>query len=205
VIRRDVIEAEILTGLKREVIREDLAAFALEEFKRQLQARLNDTRSHLSVVRVKREKLKSEISNLAGIIASGHQSSALLGELSKREAQLGAINDELLAADGNGLDARFQEMESFVQKRLQDIRGLLDADVPRAKAELAEALHCNHDNAGRGLIQNSGGLEFTWRTFGWCRRPESNWLRPPFQGGALPLSYSGKWSIKCRGAGKLCQ
>jgi hypothetical protein len=140
VIRRDEIEAEILTGLKREVIREDLAAFVLDEFKRQLRARLNDTRSHLSAVRMKREKLKSEISNLAGIIAGGHQSAALLGELSKREAQLGAINDELLAADGNGLDARFQEMESFVQKRLQDIRGLLDADVPRAKAELAK--HC---------------------------------------------------------------
>lgn len=100
VIRRDEIEAEILTGLNREVIREDLAAFALDEFKRQLQARLNDTRSGLSAVRVKREKLKSEIANLAGIIANGHQSAALLGELSKREAQLEAINDELLTADG---------------------------------------------------------------------------------------------------------
>ena len=26
---------------------------------------------------------------------------------------------------------------------------------------------------------------------GWCRGPESNWLRPPFQGGALPVSYPG--------------
>jgi hypothetical protein len=25
----------------------------------------------------------------------------------------------------------------------------------------------------------------------WCRGPESNWLRPPFQGGALPVSYPG--------------
>jgi hypothetical protein len=33
--------------------------------------------------------------------------------------------------------------------------------------------------------------ELTRRTFGWCRGPESNWLRPPFQGGALPLSYPG--------------
>jgi hypothetical protein len=29
----------------------------------------------------------------------------------------------------------------------------------------------------------------------WCRRPESNWLRPPFQGGALPLSYPGTEQI----------
>ena len=33
-----------------------------------------------------------------------------------------------------------QEIEEFVQKRLQDIRGLLFADVPRAKAELSK--HC---------------------------------------------------------------
>ena len=30
---------------------------------------------------------------------------------------------------------------------------------------------------------------------GWCRGPESNWLRPPFQGGALPLSYPGTEQI----------
>jgi hypothetical protein len=37
-----------------------------------------------------------------------------------------------------GLDARLQEIEAFVQKSLQDIRGLLFADVPRAKAELSK-------------------------------------------------------------------
>ena len=40
----------------------------------------------------------------------------------------------------------------------------------------------------------------------WCRGPESNWLRPPFQGGALPVSYPGTLeSVNFRGAPKLCQ
>jgi hypothetical protein len=39
----------------------------------------------------------------------------------------------------------------------------------------------------------------------WCRGPESNWLRPPFQGGALPVSYPGTQSIKCRGRRNECQ
>jgi hypothetical protein len=34
-------------------------------------------------------------------------------------------------------------------------------------------------------------MEPLGRMFGWCRGPESNWLRPPFQGGALPMSYPG--------------
>ena len=140
VVRRDRIEQELISGLQREVLREDVAAFALEEFKRQLRARLDDTRSHLATMRNKREKLKAEIANLARAIAEGHRSAALLDELGKREAELDSISEELLAADGRGLDSRLKEIEEFVQKRLQDIRGLLFADVARAKAELSK--HC---------------------------------------------------------------
>jgi len=60
--------------------------------------------------------------------------------LGKREAELDSISEELLAADGRGLDSRLKEIEEFVQKRLQDIRGLLFIDVARAKAELSK--HC---------------------------------------------------------------
>ena len=140
VVRRDRLEAELISGLKREVIREDLAAFAVSEFRRQLQARLDDTRAHLAVKRTKREKLKAEIANLARVIAEGHRSAALLDELGKREAELDAISEELLAVDGRGLDARLREIDEFVRKRLQEIGTLLAADVPRAKAELSK--HC---------------------------------------------------------------
>lgn len=33
----------------------------------------------------------------------------------------------------------------------------------------------------------------------WCRGPESNWLRPPFQGGALPMSYPGTGDLEIVG------
>jgi hypothetical protein len=140
VVRRDSIEREIIEGLQREVLRDDVAAYAIEEFKRQLQARLQGARSHLAVLRTRREKLKTEITNLARAIADGHSSAALLSELGKREQELDKISEDLLAADGRGFDAKLQEIEAFVQKRLQDIRGLLFADVPRAKAELSK--HC---------------------------------------------------------------
>jgi hypothetical protein len=77
---------------------------------------------------------------LAGIIASGNQSPALLAELEKRERRLDEISDGLLATDDRGLDARLREMEEFVLSRLGDIQGLLTASVLRAKAELAK--HC---------------------------------------------------------------
>jgi len=46
----------------------------------------------------------------------------------------------LLDTNGTGLDAKLHEMQQFVQERLQHVRGLLSAEVPRARAELSK--HC---------------------------------------------------------------
>src|SRR5262249_1105794 len=53
----------------------------------------------------------------------------------------------------------------------------------------------------------SGTMGFCWAwQYRWCRGPESNWLRPPFQGGALPVSYPGTGrSVNFRGGGTECQ
>jgi hypothetical protein len=115
-------------------------AFAIEEFRRQLHARIESTRSQLGTLRNRREKLKAEIANLANAIAEGHSSSALMAELAKREKELDSIGEQLLDPNGTGLDAKLHEMQRFVQERLQDVRGLLFADVPRAKAVLSK--HC---------------------------------------------------------------
>ncbi|HEY2461394.1 MAG TPA: recombinase family protein [Candidatus Acidoferrum sp.] len=140
VVRRDRLESELMAGFYQNVLREDIATLALEEFKRQLKARMDDARSHLSGMRQRREKLKAEIANLASVIANGHNSAALLDELGNRERELEAISDDLFAADGRGFDAKLASIEEFVQRRLQDVREFLHADVPRAKSELAK--HC---------------------------------------------------------------
>ena len=92
------------------------------------------------MLRTERERLKEEVNNLAGVIATGRHSPALLAELEKRERRLDEISDELLASDGRGIDARLQEIEDFVFSRLKDLSGLLAGEIPRAKAELAK--HC---------------------------------------------------------------
>ena len=63
------------------------------------------------------------------------------------------------------------------------------------KVRAGETLHGNHSHPGRANLPDKRRLEPIGRTFGWCRGPESNWLRPPFQGGALPLSYPGTEQI----------
>jgi hypothetical protein len=92
------------------------------------------------VLREERERLKGEIGNLAGVIAAGRHSPALLAELEKRERRLEDISDELLSTDGRGIDARLKEIEAFVLSGLRGIQGRLAGEVARAKAELAK--HC---------------------------------------------------------------
>jgi site-specific DNA recombinase len=140
-IRQDRLEREVVSGLQRQVLREDVASYALAEFKRQYKAKVEGVRSHLGTLQQEREKLKLEISNLAAIIAQGRQSPALLAELEKRERRLTEISDEIFSSSENGLDAKLKEIEDFVMRRLVDIHGLLTGDVQRAKSELAK--HCS--------------------------------------------------------------
>ena len=139
-IRQDSLEREVLEGLQREVLSEDVAQYALAQFKQQLQERLEGARSQLAVLRTERERLKEEIGNLAGVIATSRHSPALLAELEKRERRLDEISEELLASDGAWIDARLREIDEFVLSRLKDLSGLLAGEIPRAKAELAK--HC---------------------------------------------------------------
>ena len=74
------------------------------------------------------------------VIAQGRQSPALLAELEKRERRLTEISDEIFSSTSNSLDAKLQDIERFVMRRLGDIHKLLSGDVGRAKSELAK--HC---------------------------------------------------------------
>ena len=139
-IRQDSLEREVIGSLQKQVFREDVATYALAEFKRQYKAKVEGVRSHLGTLQQEREKLKVEISNLAAVIAQGRQSPALLAELEKRERRLTEISDEIFSSSGNGLDAKLKEIEDFVMRRLGDIHSLLTGDVQRAKSELAK--HC---------------------------------------------------------------
>ena len=120
------------------MLHEEVVSCALKEFGRQLRARIQATRDDVASVRQRRERLKAEIANLARGSAERGHSSALLSELAPREGELEKLNDELLSAEGNGIDARLEEIGAFVRRRLQDIRALLYGNFARAKAELGK-------------------------------------------------------------------
>jgi site-specific DNA recombinase len=169
-IRQDSLEREVIGGLQSQVLRQDVAAYALAEFKRQYKAKVERVRSHLGTLQQEREKLKLEIRNLATVIAQGRQSPAL-AELETRERRLAEISDQIFSSGKDGLDAKLEEIEDFVMRRLGDIHGLLTGGVSTGQVRAGKALHGNHPHPGRTDLPNQRRLEPVGRTFGWCRGP----------------------------------
>jgi site-specific DNA recombinase len=140
-LRRVKLEREILTGLSREVLSEDVVSYTLQEFERQLRAKIRAAKDDAGLLRQRREKLKREIGNLSEAIAEVGHSAELLTKLAERERELAKISDEILSTDEHDIEARLDEIDRFVRERMQDVRKRLLADVERAKAELAK--HCS--------------------------------------------------------------
>ena len=69
--------------------------------------------------------MKREIDNLAEAIAEGHRSSALLDQLTKRERELETISEGLLAANETGIQAKLEEIETFIRKQFADLGKLV--------------------------------------------------------------------------------
>ena len=94
---------------------------------------------------------------------------------------------------------QMRDTRRFVETRLQDLSGLWEGEPRIAREEIANTCKKSRSNRccaamlprGLGIGSEYQDLRLLW----WCRGPESNWLRPPFQGGALPLSYPGTEQI----------
>ncbi len=140
-INRFDLERKVLGGLQREVFREDMIKYAVREFERQLTQRLLEARVDIEGKQRRREVLKREIDNLAEAIAEGHRSSALLDQLTKRERELETISEGLLAANETGIQAKLEEIETFIRKQFADLGKLASLEAESAKAELAK--HCS--------------------------------------------------------------
>lgn len=95
-VRRVKLEREILRGLSREVLSEDVVSYTLQEFERQLRAKIRAAKDGVGLLRQRREKLKRETTNLSEAIAEFGHSAELLAKLAERERELAKISDQIL-------------------------------------------------------------------------------------------------------------
>jgi len=136
--RADWLEDRLLSELQRAVIQPDAVDYAIQEFERQLAASLSELSSQTSRMRQRSEQIQQELRNLVGTVATCGPSPALVEAINEREQELQGIARHLLTSETGSVSSQVTRMPEFVTERLGDIRQLLNADVRRAKAELAK-------------------------------------------------------------------
>ncbi len=191
-IARRGLEEQLLAGLQAKVLHPDVIAYTLDRFESELKRALDLRRGDAEGRRRQEVALEKKISNLTSALADGYRSPAIMADLARFEGQLAEIRQTAAIANPETITRRMRDTRRFVESRLQNLQAFFGREAAIVRAEIAKHVQkITLTPEGRTYIASG-----TWDVLGawqhgWCRGPESNWLRPPFQGGALPMSYPG--------------
>jgi hypothetical protein len=191
-IARRELERQLLAGLQEKALNPDVVAYTLGRFEAELKSALDARRENAEADRRQAVVLEKKIGNLTAALAEGFRSPAVLSELVRLEAELAEIRRAATVSNPEAVTRRVHDTRRFVESRLKDLQALFGAEAAIVRAEIAKHVQqITLTPEGRTYVASG-----TWNVLGawqhgWCRGPESNWLRPPFQGGALPMSYPG--------------
>ncbi len=164
-IRRDVLEKRLLEKLQTEVLRPEVVEYTLERFEKELLKALDNLGGELERMRRQKRKLEVEINRLAEGLAAGSEMrppAVIIAKINEREQELRAITDQLLASQPGSVQARLNDIRSFVLSRLADLHTLLNSDVMMARTELANHVQAIAFHPKDGSYKVSG----TWDLIG---------------------------------------
>ncbi len=191
-IRRDKLEATLLAGLQEKVLREDVIDYVLEKFESGLFKEMGEMSRELDQMQRRKAKIEAELANLVAALAAGQSSQTITRAIAERERELSAITGRAVSSTRDSIRARIGKMRVEARAKLKDLRQLLGGNVTVARAALLRHIEkITLERDGKALVASGDWKLLGEGAQGWCRGPESNWLRPPFQGGALPVSYPG--------------
>jgi site-specific DNA recombinase len=180
----------LIAGLQSRVLHPDIVDYTLGRLDKELAKAVRNRNGEIDARRRQAQTIERKISNLTRALSDGY-SSAITSELGQLESQLADEVNRLADSQPLVIERKMRDTRKFVESRLADLRGLLNAEAAIVRSEIAKHVQkiILTPTGTRTSLRDHG---ICWvRQRGWCRGPESNWLRPPFQGGALPVSYPG--------------
>jgi site-specific DNA recombinase len=198
------LENQLLKGLQDRVMHQDVVDYTLKRFEGELEKALQDKSADREVDRRVMRKLESEIANLTRALADGY-SQAVTGRLFDLELQLSGISSRVAAAQPSALKMRMRDTRKFVLSRLRDLGALLNSEAQVARAEIAKHVGKITLRPRAGRYEASGN--WNWMGVAVWMVPEARieLATPAFSGRRSTTELLRQRSIKCRGAGKLCQ
>ncbi len=128
--------------------------------------------------------------------AIGMDGPSLRQAITERKAEISALTAKSLGRGKGSVHTQIRDLRKFVEVNLQGLRELLSSgdNALAMRMELAKHVQeivVSQEEEGEIKYKRKWDLLGDTAQLGWCRGPESDWLRRPFQGRALPMSYLG--------------
>jgi septal ring factor EnvC (AmiA/AmiB activator) len=135
-IRHDVLETKLLSKFQ-EALTPAMIEYIVAAVNRELAAQDAAIPRETAALDQERHHIERELSNLVAFVTGGDlQSPRLAEEIQRREQRLGELNQQIRRVQQSTQIAPLQVHRSWVQAKLDHVRGLLASDPPGARREL---------------------------------------------------------------------
>jgi hypothetical protein len=128
----------MLDGLRDEILTGPAVAYVLDRFQEETVKAFECAGDESDRLQCRRVELESEVSRLVAGLASGMHSPAIAGEIGKREREIGALTERLVASKPVSVRARVRAIRGAVMASLAELRGFLESDPIAVRPHLAQ-------------------------------------------------------------------
>jgi hypothetical protein len=123
-------------------------------------------------------------------------SPALRQAITERKAEISSLTAKTLGRGKGSVHTQIRDLRKFVEVNLRGLRNLLSSGDNALAMRMELGKHVQEivispEEGGAIKYKGKWDLLGDAAQLGVCRGPESDWLRRPFQGRALPMSYLG--------------
>ncbi len=124
-VKRDTLEAELLSKLQRDVLSDAAIDYCLERLEQEIERRFAAMGGEMEEMRRRKAVLEAQLKNLTRTIAEGMDSPAIRAAITEREAEISAITAKTLGTKKGSVQKQIVGLRKFVREGVADVRELL--------------------------------------------------------------------------------
>jgi site-specific DNA recombinase len=124
-VKRDTLEAELLSKLQRDVLSDAAIDFVLEKLEEEIERRFAAMGGEMDAMRKRKAVLETEIGNLSRVLASGMDSPSLRAGITEREKEISGLVEKITGKGKGSVQKQIVGLRKFVREGVMDIREAL--------------------------------------------------------------------------------
>lgn len=124
-VKRDTLEAELLSKLQRDVLSDAAIDFVLEKLEEEIERRFAAMGGEMDATRKRKAVLETEIGNLSRVLASGMDSPSIRAGITEREKEISGLVEKITGKGKGSVQKQIVGLRKFVREGVSDIRELL--------------------------------------------------------------------------------